>query len=83
MDGQKLQELRKEKTAQGPVTPREAWENLANAIIVQAAEDYREACRALRRRPENLDAMYMKAEVSRFLRRQDISRLTGVPGELI
>ena len=30
----------------------QCWEDLANAIILQAVEDYRDACEALRRRPD-------------------------------
>lgn len=32
-------------------TERERWENLAGAVVVQAADDYRKTLRRLKRRP--------------------------------
>ena len=31
---------------------RKGWEDLANAVVLQAVEDYERACRALRHRPD-------------------------------
>ena len=42
------------------------YEDLANAIVVQAARDYREALEILKRNPKNSEAKYTKMEVERF-----------------
>lgn len=72
-----------EKTLQLYVTPEEAWENLANAVVAQAAEDYREGCRTLRRYPKNKGAFLLKAEAVEFFRSKYFSFFTAVPGEEI
>jgi hypothetical protein len=51
-------------------TTVQCWENLANAIVLQAIEDYGEACRALRRRPD----LKIQAERKRSLERFFSSR---------
>ena len=33
-------------------TTVQCWEDLANAVVLQALEDYRDVCRALRKRPD-------------------------------
>ena len=42
------------------------WQALANAVILQAAEDYREVCRKLRRRPYRRDAAEKRLELESF-----------------
>lgn len=59
------------------------YENLANAIILQAAKDYRAALRKLKRNPQNKDAKYTISEVERFFRSDWYKMLTDVDGELI
>ena len=44
----------------------EPYRNLANAIIVQAAKDYRKALRQLKRNPKYDAAKNTKTEVERF-----------------
>lgn len=44
----------------------EPYKNLANAIIVQAAKDYRKALRQLKRNPKYDAARDTKNEVERF-----------------
>lgn len=44
----------------------DAYRNLANAIIVQAAKDYRKALRQLKRNPKYDAAKNTKNEVERF-----------------
>ena len=44
----------------------EPYKNLANAIIVQAAKDYRKALRQLKRNPKYDAAKNTKNEVERF-----------------
>ena len=44
------------------------WENLANAIILQAVKDYREARKKHKKRPKNEDAKLMIADCEAFFR---------------
>ena len=46
----------------------QCWEDLANAIILQAVEDYRDACDALRRRPDWLFQEKRKRSLESFFR---------------
>ena len=72
-----------EKTLQLYVTPEEAWENLANAVVLEAVADYRTASETLRRRPKNRNASQMKAEAECFFRSDEFTRFTTVPGDVI
>lgn len=58
-------------------------ENLANAIIVQAAKDYRMALKSLKVNPRNRTAMADKTEIERFFRSGWFSVLTRVDGEML
>ena len=53
---------------------------LANAIIIQAAVDYRLALKQLRQNPDFQPAVSMKHEVERFFRSEWFSSLTRVNG---
>ena len=46
------------------------YENLANAIILQAVKDYRMALKCLKRNPMNRTALADKDEIERFFRSQ-------------
>lgn len=59
------------------------YENLANAIILQAAKDYRIALKCLKLNPRNRNALADKAEVERFFRSQWFTMLTSVDGEML
>ena len=59
------------------------YENLANAIIVQAASDYRTALKKLKRNPKNKDAMTEAMECERFFRSDWYEYLTSVDGEYL
>ena len=56
------------------------FEGLANAIIIQAAVDYRLALKQLRQNPEFQPAVSMKYEVERFFRSEWFSLLTRING---
>ena len=58
-------------------------ENLANAIIVQAAKDYRMALQCLRANPRNRTALADKDGIERFFRSQWFTVLTSVDGEML
>ncbi len=57
------------------------YENLANAIIVQAVNDYRKALRCLKTNPKFEPAQYTVIEVERFLRSEWYTALTSICGE--
>lgn len=59
------------------------YENLANAIILQAVKDYRAALKCLAMNPNNRSAQSDKAEVECFFRSQLYSALTSVDGEML
>lgn len=59
------------------------YENLANAIILQAVKDYRMALKSLKAHPRNRTAMADKDEIERFFRSDWFSVLTSVDGEML
>ncbi|MBQ9461545.1 MAG: hypothetical protein IJU51_06485 [Clostridia bacterium] len=61
----------------------DGYENLANAIILQAVKDYRKALRRLNRNFQNKDAKRTVSEVERFFRSDWYKTLTSVDGELL
>jgi len=54
------------------------YETLANAIVLQAVEDYRRALRKLKSNPDYSPALYTKREVERFFRSRWYAELTSV-----
>ena len=59
------------------------YENLANAIILQAVKYYRMALKSLKANPRNRTAMADKDEIERFFRSDWFSVLTSVDGEML
>ena len=59
------------------------WENLANAIILQAVKDYREARKKLKKRPKNEDAKLMISDCEAFFRSEWYRALTDIDGEML
>lgn len=59
------------------------YENLANAIILQAVRDYRTALKCLKLNPNNRNALADKEEIERFFRSKWYSILTSVDGEML
>ena len=49
-------------------TMMQCWEDLANAVVLRAAEDYGLACRALRRNPYDRRNMKQKRSLEHFFR---------------
>lgn len=64
-------------------TKMDPWHSLANAIVIQAAKDYRVALRRLRRNPNNKSALSEIVNLERFFRSEWYAALTNVPGELL
>ena len=59
------------------------WENLANAIILQALKDYREARKKHKKRPKNEDATLMIADCEAFFRSDWFKALTELDDEML
>lgn len=59
------------------------YENLANAIVLFAARDYRSALKKLRRNPRNKEAMRVAMKCEQFFRSGWYSRLTSLSGEYL
>ena len=59
------------------------YEDLANAIILQAVKDYREALRKHEKRPRYEPAILTMTEVERFFHSEWFKRLTSLDGELL
>lgn len=59
------------------------YENLANAIILQAVKDYRTALKCLKANPRNKSALEDKGEIERFFRSNWFSVLTSVDGGML
>ena len=57
------------------------YEILANAIIEQAAKDYRSARTALGKDSENVAAAAMRSDTERFFRSAWFGQLTSIDGE--
>ena len=59
------------------------FENLANAIILQAEKDYRMALKCQKANPKNRTDLAVKDEIERFFRSQWFTVLTSVDGEML
>ena len=59
------------------------WEDLAQAIIVQAVKDYRLARARLKKKPDDVIGKKLKREVEAFFRSWWFSILTDVEPEII
>lgn len=59
------------------------YERLANAIILQAVTDYRNARKTLKICPKDRDAMYTTKEVITFFRSDYFKVLTSIDPELL
>ena len=59
------------------------YTNLANAIIVQAAKDYKKALRRLKKFSTDKEARYTIRECERFFRSDWYKILTGLNGEAL
>ena len=59
------------------------YENLANAIILSAVKDYRDAKRKLKRKPRNEDAKLMVEDCERFFCSDWFGALSNVDGKAL
>ena len=67
----------------GNVTVLEVYEDLAIAIIVNAANDYRKVLKKLEADPFNVYLLIERAEIEQFFRSQWYECLTTVDGTMI
>ena len=61
----------------------DAYENLANAIILLAVKDFRQALKLLSKNPHSRSAMAAVNEMERFFRSDWYETLTSVDGEML
>lgn len=59
------------------------FENLANAIVLQAVKDWREAKRKLKRKPRNENAKLVVEDCEAFFLSEWFSTLTAVDGRML
>ena len=71
------------KKSIGKTASPDSLKALANAIIVQAAKDYRQALRKQQKEPDNAAARIRIEEVERFFRSDWYRLLTAVDGEMM
>ncbi len=62
---------------------KENWEALAQAIILQAVEDYRKCRRLVRRKPGQTEAQKMIREIEQFFRSRWFYQLSDTDGNAI
>lgn len=65
------------------VSHGDPYENLANAIVLTAVDDYRRALRRFVKNPNSKDAKADVDEMERFFRSKWYSVLTSVEGEYL
>ncbi len=59
------------------------YENLANAIVLQAVTDYRTALKKIKANPRNKDAINEALDLEKFFRSGWYHTLTSVDGEFL
>lgn len=59
------------------------YEDLANAIIIKACNDYRTALKRVKKNPENKDAINDALSLERFFKSPWYQVLTSVDGEFL
>ena len=59
------------------------YEDLANAIILQAVKDYRTARKKAKYHPKNKEAKLMIEDCERFFRSDWFAALTSVDGQML
>ena len=59
------------------------YDNLANAIVLQAAKDYRKALRTLSLNPHNRSAQYERRSIEQFFRSGWFGVLTSIDPEML
>ena len=63
------------------LTEMESYQELANAVVLQAVQDFRNSSRRLSSHPDDGYARKLKRECEEFFRSQHFDLLTGIDGE--
>ena len=75
--------MRDRITEAKPVLSLEGCQNLANAVVAQAAKDYRLALRQLKKHPGSQGALAVMRECEQFFHSRWFNALTGVNPDYI
>ena len=67
----------------GKYLAEDPYERLANAIILQAASDYRRDLKKLKKNPQNRDILNEVLQIEKFFRSPWYQVLTTVDGEFL
>lgn len=67
----------------GKYLAEDPYERLANAIILQAASDYRRNLKKLKKNPQNRDVLNEVMQIEKFFRSSWYQVLTTVDGEFL
>lgn len=67
----------------GKYLAEEPYERLANAIVLQAASDYKRDLKKLKKNPQNRDVMNNALQIENFFRSPWYQVLTTVDGEFL
>lgn len=67
----------------GKYLAQDPYERLANAIILQAAADYRRCLKKLKKNPQNRDVLNEVMQIEKFFRLPWYQVLTTVDGEFL
>ena len=59
------------------------WADLANAVILQAVQDYREVCLTLKRRPDRRKLLNRKQSLERFFLSGWFKKLSALDGKTL
>ncbi len=62
---------------------KNTWEELANAVVLQAVKDWRDSVKKLKNGRKNTNAQDMKDECEKFFKSPEFSIFTAVDGNLI
>ncbi len=62
-------------------TDLSCWQELASAVVLQAAKDYREALGRLKKRPNDGYSIKTKKECEKFFLSQRFDLFTGIDGK--
>lgn len=67
----------------GKYLAEQPYERLANAIILQAASDYRRDLKKIKKNPQNKDVMNDALQIEKFFRSSWYQTLTTVDGAFL
>lgn len=66
-----------------PIINDEGFSNLANAIVLQAVNDYRRALKKIKNYPCSIEENRVKVSLERFFRSKWYSDLTNIDGKML